>query len=399
MSIQINFSKVNSTVIQKDNSQFLLNINNNKTNPNLIYTYSNKVNSYVYSQISFYRKPSSITPNDIYIDFDSVMIIAFVSTDNNIKDMFGLIIPLKVKTTSDPNSPVNTILNAGQNSNLNIDFNDIIGPNQDFYFTTYSSNPTYNIMIMKNAIEISTQLPIPISPFTSSPFPLNNLQTITISNIPDSDIVMTNSSKPNSKSISSYVSLPSDETSGEQYMECDAIIDNESVEKAEFINLPLNYDTVNRQSEFIQISINFVVFIIAMTLSYIFAPVIYSFIVIRSLYNIDPNSRYARIVATEIDMTLIFTLLFIMFFLIGYYQTIPTSKYNMYLYCFIFVLIYFTSFCSVYLKKYEDDSNFLGIFDFKTAGPYSNVLADAIIDAFKPNKNNQGFYYSFRGNQ
>jgi hypothetical protein len=340
------------------------------------------------------------------------MIVAFTSSDNTTKDLFGLIIPLKVKATSDPNSPVNTILNSGQNDNVDIDLNSIIGSNHDFYFTTYSSNITYNIMIMKTAVEISTQLPIPISPFSSSPFSLSNLQTITISNIPDSNTVSTSSSssfytsssvtssdnKRNSNStiISPYGTSGGD---GDQYMECDAIIDNENVEKAEFINLPLNYDTVNRQSEFIQISINFLVFIIVMVLSYIFAPLFYSFIVVRSLYEVDQNFRFTRIVATEIDMTLIFTLLFVFFFLLGYYQTIATNKYNMYLYCFVFALFYFTSFCSVYLKKYQDDPDFLGIENFNFNNyKYSTVLGDAIVDAFVGFRNDKGFIASFRGN-
>jgi hypothetical protein len=414
MSIQIDFNKISSTVIQKDVNQFLLNVNNKKSNPNLIYTYSNKKTSYVYSQISFYRKPNNITPAQIYIEFDSVMIIAFVSTDNTTKDMFGLIVPLKVKATSDPNSSVNQILNAGQNDNIDINLKDIIGSNQDFYFTTYSSNPTYNIMIMKKAVEISTQLPIPISPFKDSPFPLSSLQTVTISNIPDSNTVNTNTSSSSSfsntnkninmssqtKNQKNSVMIPyTNDGTNDQYMECDAIIDNDSVEKAEFINLPLNYDTVSRQSEFIQISINFVVFIFVMILSYIFAPVVYSFVIFRSLHNVEQSFRFTRVVATEIDMTLLFTFLVVIYFLVGYYQTLSTNKYNMYLYSFIIALIYFTSFCSVYLKKYADNPNFLGIegFKFTEQPPYINVIGSAFYDAFfNWNQKDKGFLYSFK---
>jgi hypothetical protein len=335
------------------------------------------------------------------------MIVAFVPTDNTTKDLFGLIIPLKVKATSDPNSSINQILNSGKNDSIDINLNDIIGINQDFYFTTYSSNPMYNIMIMKKAVEISTQLPIPISPFQSSPFPLSSLQTITISNIPSS-YPTGGSPQPNngipsptggSPQPNNGIPSPTGGTNDDKYMDCAAIIDNDSTEQAEFINLPLNYDTVNRQSEFIQISINFIVFIIAMILSYIFSPVIYSFIIVRALYNVDIGFRFKRIVATEINMTILFTSLFVIFLLFGYYQTLSTNKYNMYLYSFIIALIYFTSFCSVYLKKYQENPSFLGIrdFSFDNQEPYINIIGSAFYDAFfnwyQPGK---GFINSFR---
>jgi len=395
MSIQFNFNTLNSTVIQKDNSQFFLNLSSNPSIPNLTYTVGNNSTPYIFSQIYFYRKPSSVSSSDISINFDSVMIISFISTDKSNKDLFGIIVPLKVDATSDPSSVVNTILNTTVNNSVLVDVPDILGNSQDFYFTTYSNKVNYNIIIMKKAVNISSQLNIPLSPLTSSPFPLSGLQDITISNVPLNNTI----SKGKSNKKSNSVVVDSSQLNSDQYLECDAIIDNEQIEKAEFINLPVNYDTQAKQSEFVTIIFNFFLFTLTMVITYFFSPVIYAYFVIRCLHNIEGEGKqFTRIVSTELLITFIVLIISFSFFLGGYFSSaVGSSQYTYYLFSVIIGLIYFTSFCTIYIKKYQENDNFLGLGDnfFKSQKPYISVLGSAFYDMFDFEEG-KGFFYALR---
>ena len=102
----------------------------------------------------------------------------------------------------------------------------------------------------------------------------------------------------------------------EQWMECDNVpIDYDG--NVAMYNVPMNFDTAHITSQTFFITLSFLFFVGIFLLSYLYIPLIYSFLVSLSLYNLGTDRIYSRIKSMEYFLSILLMIPIILFLSIG----------------------------------------------------------------------------------